>query len=117
MEEIQAQTRTLAQVGNPLLGQIHDFIQSDEPAPMDPLGLVTRAVRGRVRHIGILAMATAALFALLAWVVIDPLYQSTAAVRILPRKRVHHEAAQCGLETVQSWEQHASVPLRDHGTR
>jgi uncharacterized protein involved in exopolysaccharide biosynthesis len=86
MEEIQAQTRTLAQVGNPLLGQIHDFIQSDEPAPMDPLGLVTRAVRGRVRHIGILAMATAALFALLAWVVIDPLYQSTAAVRILPRE-------------------------------
>ena len=86
MEAIQTQSRTSTQVGNPLLGQIHDFIQTDEPAPMDPLGMVTRAIRGRVKHIAILAFAVAAIFGFLAWAFIDPLYQSTAAVRILPRE-------------------------------
>ena len=86
MEEIQAQSRTSTQVGNPLLGQIHDFIQTDEPAPMDPLGMVTRAMRGRVKHIGIMAFAVAAISGFLAWTIIVPVYQSTAAVRILPRE-------------------------------
>jgi len=86
MEEIQAQSTTSPQVGNPLLGQIHDFIQTDEPAPMDPLGMVTRAMRGRVKYIGILAIVIAVISGFLAWMVINPVYQSTAAVRILPRE-------------------------------
>jgi uncharacterized protein involved in exopolysaccharide biosynthesis/Mrp family chromosome partitioning ATPase len=86
MEETQAKPISSTQVVNPLLGQIHDFIQTDEPAPMDPLGMVTRAMRGRVRHIAIMAFAIAALFGFLAWLAIDPIYQSTAAVRILPRE-------------------------------
>jgi uncharacterized protein involved in exopolysaccharide biosynthesis/Mrp family chromosome partitioning ATPase len=86
VEEIQAQPRTATQVGNPLLGQIHEFIQGNEPAPMDPFGMVMRAMRGRIGRIAVLAFATAVLCALLAWVAIAPLYQSTAAVRILPRE-------------------------------
>jgi Mrp family chromosome partitioning ATPase/uncharacterized protein involved in exopolysaccharide biosynthesis len=75
-----------AQVGNPLLGQIRDFIDSDEPTPIDPLGIITRAVRGRALEIGLVAIAIAVLFALLAWLAISPGYQSTGVVRILPRE-------------------------------
>lgn len=74
------------QVGNPLLGQIRDFIDSDEPTPLDPLGIVVRALRGRLFEIGLAALAIAVLLALLAWLAIDPRYQSTGIVRILPRE-------------------------------
>ena len=75
-----------AQVGNPLLGQIRDFIDSDEPAPIDPVGMLARAIRGRALEIGLVAIAVAVLFALLAWLAISPGYQSTGVVRILPRE-------------------------------
>jgi uncharacterized protein involved in exopolysaccharide biosynthesis len=86
MAELQAQHSSPAQVGNPLLGQIHDFIQTDEPAPLDPVGIVVRATRGRVKKISVMVFATAALFALMAWITNVPIFQSTAAVRILPRE-------------------------------
>ena len=65
------------QVGNPLLGQIRDFIDSDEPTPLDPLGIVARAIRGRLFEIAAAAFAIAVLLALLTWLAIDPRYQST----------------------------------------
>ena len=58
MEKTQAQPGPATQVGNPLLGQIHEFIQGNEPTPLDPLGMVTRAMRGRVRRIAILVFST-----------------------------------------------------------
>lgn len=76
----------VSQVGNPLLGQIRDFIESDEPAPIDPLGIVTRAIRGRIRSIGLVCVAVALLFSVTAWVAVSPEYQSTSVVRILPRE-------------------------------
>ena len=84
MEANAAESRLTAQAGNPLLGQIHEFIQTDQPAPLDPLGLAARALRGRVVQIAVTALAAAVLFAVLAWFAIVPLFQSTAAVRVLP---------------------------------
>jgi uncharacterized protein involved in exopolysaccharide biosynthesis len=86
VEATNAESRLSTQVGNPMLGHIRDFIQTDEPAPVDPLGLVGRALRGRVKKISITLLATAAVFAVLAWSAIVPVFQSTAAVRVLPRE-------------------------------
>lgn len=86
MSAMTAESRLSAQAGNPLLGQIREFIQTEEPPPLDPLGLAARAVRGRVPHIAFLVLAAAVLFAALAWYAIVPLFQSTAAVRVLPRE-------------------------------
>jgi uncharacterized protein involved in exopolysaccharide biosynthesis/Mrp family chromosome partitioning ATPase len=74
------------QVGNPLLGQIRDFIDSDEPTPIDPVGIVARAIRGRLFEIAAAALAIAMLLALLTGLAIDPRYQSTGIIRILPRE-------------------------------
>ena len=86
MVSVNNEAAASAQVGNPLLGQIRDFIDSDEPAPIDPVGMLARAIRGRALEIGLVAIAVAVLFALLAWLAISPGYQSTGVVRILPRE-------------------------------
>jgi uncharacterized protein involved in exopolysaccharide biosynthesis len=86
MVSVNNEAAASAQVGNPLLGQIRDFIDSDEPAPIDPVGMLARAIRGRALEIGLVAIAVAVLFALLAWLAIAPGYQSTGVVRILPRE-------------------------------
>ncbi len=76
----------IAQLGSPLLGQIRDFIESDETAPIDPLGIVTRAMRGQSKIIGVVCVVVALLLSMAAWVAISPEYQSTGVVRILPRE-------------------------------
>ena len=86
MEPIPAESRLSPQVGNPLLGQIRDFIQDDEPAPLDPLNMVARGLRGRVWQIGVAVLVSAVMLAMLAWFAIAPVFQSTAAVRVLPRE-------------------------------
>jgi uncharacterized protein involved in exopolysaccharide biosynthesis len=73
-------------VANPILGQIRDFIDADEPTPIDPLGIVARTIRGRIINIGLVTGVVAVLLALLAWLAISPSYQSTGVVRILPRE-------------------------------
>ena len=73
-----------AQVGNPLLGQIRDFIDADEPAPIDPLGIIVRTIRGRITDISLVTAIVATLLAVLAWLAISPAYQSTGVVRLLP---------------------------------
>ena len=44
MPAMTAESRLSVQAGNPLLGQIREFIQTEEPPPLDPLGLAARAV-------------------------------------------------------------------------
>jgi len=84
--ETLLQPSSAAQVGNPLLGQIRNFIEDDEPAPLDPLGLVKRAIRGRTLFIALLAFAVALLLATITWVAVAPAYQSTGVFRVLPRE-------------------------------
>ena len=74
------------QVGNPLLGEIRDFIETDAPSPVDPLGIIVRTVRGRVFSIGWITAVAGLLLAILAWLAISPGYQSTGVLRILPRE-------------------------------
>jgi uncharacterized protein involved in exopolysaccharide biosynthesis/Mrp family chromosome partitioning ATPase len=75
-----------AQVGSPLLGQIRNFIEDDEPEPLDPLGLVKRAIRGRTLVIALLAFAVAFILASITWLAVAPAYQSTGVFRVLPRE-------------------------------
>jgi uncharacterized protein involved in exopolysaccharide biosynthesis len=86
VEAVSAESRLPTQVGNPLLGQIREFIQESEPAPLNPLNLIARGLRGRIGQIGIAIPVAAVMFAVLAWFAITPLFQSTAAVRVLPRE-------------------------------
>ena len=79
---------TVPQVGNPLLSQIHEFIGSDEEQQptLDPVGIVLRALRGREVPTFAAAFVVAALFGLLAWMVVAPAYQSLGMIRVLPRE-------------------------------
>jgi uncharacterized protein involved in exopolysaccharide biosynthesis/Mrp family chromosome partitioning ATPase len=86
MVSVNNESNVAAQVGNPLLGQIRDFIESDEPSPVDPLGIIVRTIRGRIGRIGWVAATAALLLAILAWLAISPIYQSAGVLRILPRE-------------------------------
>ena len=82
----QNETNVATHVANPILGQIRDFIDADEPTPIDPLGIIARTIRGRIVNIGLVTAVVAVVLALLAWLAISPGYQSTGVVRILPRE-------------------------------
>jgi uncharacterized protein involved in exopolysaccharide biosynthesis/Mrp family chromosome partitioning ATPase len=86
MVSVNNESNVATQVGNPLLGQIRDFIESDEPSPVDPLGIIVRTIRGRIGRIGWVAVTAALLLAILAWLAISPIYQSAGVLRILPRE-------------------------------
>ena len=86
MTAIQQQSGVTAQIGNPLLGQIRDFIDTDEPTPVDPLGIALRAVRGRAIPIAVIALVLAFLFATTTWFFITPTYQSTGVIRVIARE-------------------------------
>ena len=74
-------------VGNPMLAQVRDFIDSDEaPATLDPVGLVQRALRGRTRRVATMTMVIALLAAIGAYLAIKPIYQSSGMLRVLPRE-------------------------------
>jgi uncharacterized protein involved in exopolysaccharide biosynthesis len=83
---VQNEANVATHVANPILGQIRDFIDADEPTPIDPLGIIARTIRGRFISIGLVTTIVAVLLALLAWLAISPSYQSTGVVRILPRE-------------------------------
>jgi len=74
-------------VGNPMLAQIRDFIDSDDAQPaLDPLGMVRRALRGRERRVAVVTLLVALLAAIAAYLVIKPAYQSSGMVRVLARE-------------------------------
>jgi uncharacterized protein involved in exopolysaccharide biosynthesis/MinD-like ATPase involved in chromosome partitioning or flagellar assembly len=74
-------------VGNPVLAQVRDFIDSDEaPAPLDPLGIARRALRGRERQVAMLVVAVALFAAVCAYLAIKPAYQSAGMIRVLARE-------------------------------
>jgi len=75
------------QVVNPLLAQVRDFITNEEtPPPLDPLGIIQRALRGRELRILLLIGLTAFIAAAGAWLAIEPAYQSSGMIRVLPRE-------------------------------
>ena len=80
--------QALPQVGNPLLGQIHEFIEADqaEQPSLDPVGIVIRAVRGRLIRSAALAFVVALLLGLVAWAVVPPVYQSLGMIRVMPKE-------------------------------
>jgi uncharacterized protein involved in exopolysaccharide biosynthesis len=86
MVSVKNDANVATQVGNPLLGEIRDFIETDTPSPVDPLGIIARTIRGRVFSIGWITALIAMLLAILAWLAISPGYQSTGVLRILPRE-------------------------------
>jgi uncharacterized protein involved in exopolysaccharide biosynthesis len=74
------------QVSNPLLGQVREFIDDGQPAPLDPVGLLLRAIRGRVLLMGATAFVVALFLAMGAWVAVSPEFQSAGVIRVLPRE-------------------------------
>jgi Mrp family chromosome partitioning ATPase len=74
-------------VGNPMLAQIRDFIDSDDAPPaLDPLGMVRRALRGRERRVAVVTFLVALLAAIAAYLAVKPAYQSSGMVRVLARE-------------------------------
>ncbi|NQX88387.1 MAG: hypothetical protein HRT77_06960 [Halioglobus sp.] len=74
-------------VGNPLLAQIHDFIETDsDEVSIDPIGLVRRAVRGRLKQILSVTVLVAVLVSILGYLMVKPAYLSSGMVRVLPRE-------------------------------
>jgi Mrp family chromosome partitioning ATPase/uncharacterized protein involved in exopolysaccharide biosynthesis len=72
-------------VGNPMLSQVRDFIETDDAPPaLDPVGIVRRALRGRERRVAILTLLVALLAATVAYLAIKPSYQSSGMLRVLP---------------------------------
>ena len=75
-------------VGNPMLAQIKEFLETDTPtAALDPLGIVLRSLRGRERRAAAIVLGTALLAAICAYFIITPIYQSTGVVRVLAREQ------------------------------
>ena len=76
-----------AMVGNPMLAQVRDFIDADDTAPaLDPVGLTKRALRGQERRVAIITMLVAVVAAMIAYLAIKPIYQSSGMLRVLPRE-------------------------------
>jgi Mrp family chromosome partitioning ATPase/uncharacterized protein involved in exopolysaccharide biosynthesis len=77
-----------AQVGNPMLSQIREFIDAgNEPAAaLDPLGILRRSLRGRELRIALVMLLVALLGAFGAYTAISPAYQSSGMVRVLARE-------------------------------
>jgi uncharacterized protein involved in exopolysaccharide biosynthesis/Mrp family chromosome partitioning ATPase len=74
-------------VGNPMLAQVRDFIDSDEaPAALDPLGIARRALRGREQRVALLVALVALFAAVCAFLSISPVYQSAGMIRVLARE-------------------------------
>jgi uncharacterized protein involved in exopolysaccharide biosynthesis/MinD-like ATPase involved in chromosome partitioning or flagellar assembly len=74
-------------IGNPVLAQVRDFIDSDEaPAALDPIGIARRALRGRELRVAFLVALVALLGALCAYLVVNPVYQSSGMLRVLARE-------------------------------
>lgn len=72
----------------PLLAEIRDFIDSDaEPLqPVNPIQLALRAVRGREWQLALASAVAGLLLALLVFISVNPAYQSSAVIRVLPRE-------------------------------
>lgn len=72
----------------PLLAEIHDFIGSEaEPVkPVNPIQLALRALRGREWQLGLASAFAGLLLALLVFFAVNPAYQSSALIRVLPRE-------------------------------
>jgi len=72
-------------VGNPLLSQVRDFIDSDvAPEAADPVGIVRRALRGKELQVIASAMLVAMVTAILTYLVVNPIYQSSGMLRLFP---------------------------------
>ena len=75
--ETIAQDPRQVMVGNPLISQVRDFIDEDGEAPaVDPIGMVLRAVRGKEKRIGLVALSAALLAAVAVFSLVSPVYQS-----------------------------------------
>jgi uncharacterized protein involved in exopolysaccharide biosynthesis/Mrp family chromosome partitioning ATPase len=77
-----------AMVGNPMLSQIREFIDSgnEPPAKLDPLGILRRTLRGRESQVVLITLLVALLGAIGAYFGISPAYQSSGMVRVLARE-------------------------------
>lgn len=74
-------------LGGPVLAQIRDFVEeAPETAPVNPLAIVLRAVRGQELRILALGSIVGLLLLVLAVLVIQPAYQSSGLVRVLARE-------------------------------
>jgi len=87
-QSAEKEALALPQVGNPLLSQIHDFIDADdvEQPALDPLGIVLRALRGRERRSAAAALVVAVLAAMIALLIVKPVFQSIGMIRVLPKE-------------------------------
>ncbi|MEP1471024.1 MAG: hypothetical protein ABJK25_08645 [Halieaceae bacterium] len=73
--------------GNPMLSQIRDFIDADaEPQPLDPVGIVRRAFRGKETRVFGVAICVGLAMAMLGYLAIKPGYLSSGMVRVLPNE-------------------------------
>lgn len=77
-----------AMVGNPMLSQIREFIDSgnEPPAKLDPLGILRRTLRGRESQVVLTTLLVTLLGAIGAYFGISPAYQSSGMVRVLARE-------------------------------
>jgi Mrp family chromosome partitioning ATPase/uncharacterized protein involved in exopolysaccharide biosynthesis len=74
-------------VGNPVLAQVREFIDEDQSPPkLDPVGIVRRALRGREHRVITLVLIVATLAAIGAYLAIQPAFQSSGMLRVLPRE-------------------------------
>ena len=75
------------ELGGPVLAQIRDFVEeTPESAPVNPLALVLRAVRGQELAILGLGAGVGLCCMVLAVLLIAPVYQSSGLVRVLARE-------------------------------
>ena len=82
-----AESQQPGMLGNPVLAQVRDFIDSDEaPAALDPIGIARRALRGRELSVALLVALVALLGAVCAYLVVSPVYQSSGMLRVLARE-------------------------------
>jgi len=74
-------------VGNPVLAQVRDFIDSDDvPAALDPIGIARRALRGREHRVALMVALAVVFSALCVYLAISPTYQSSGMLRVLARE-------------------------------
>lgn len=86
MTEPGPKTSIAPDIGNPALRHVQEFVD-DSPAPVNPLQIIRRLLRGRWVLLFILAPLTGFVLATLTYLSIDQVYQSQGLVRPVAKER------------------------------
>lgn len=86
MSEREQQTGETAQIGNQALWQVQNFVEAEAAAPVNPVKTVLRLMRGRWLKVVFTSAVCGIAFALIAFNLMKPAFESQGLVRLVAKE-------------------------------